>query len=170
MTRLLVDLNRSVGHPNLYSEFSNVLSPAERAILLDTHYYPHRNRVEDRIAHEARRGRQVVHVGVHSFTPRVGGEIRTADIGLLYDPARRPERELCRKWKHALGWVDPGLRVRRNYPFLGRADGFVTHLRRKFGPRHYLGIEIELNQELLATSQGARRTRRAVLESLPFGR
>ena len=42
-------------------------------------------------------------------------------------------------------------RVRRNYPYRGAADGLTTALRRLFKPKDYLGLEIEINQALLAS-------------------
>lgn len=166
VTRLLVDLNRSVGHPQLFSEFSKPLDPAERAALLARHYFPHRDAVESWIDKQVSRGHQVVHVGVHSFAPRVDGRVRTADVGLLYDPARVGERRLCRAWKAAVLEVDPALRVRRNYPFLGKADGFVTHLRAVFGPRKYVGVELEVNQARLVEPREQRRLARSIGQSL----
>jgi len=166
VTRLLVDLNRSVGHPHLFSEFSERLDAPERDALLKRYYFPHRDRIESWVTEHARRGHQVLHVGVHSFVPHSNGQLRTADVGLLYDPSRADERALCRQWKAALEAVDPTLRVRRNYPFLGKADGLVTHLRTLFGVRRYVGIELEANQALLATPEGRRRTAKSVSESL----
>jgi predicted N-formylglutamate amidohydrolase len=166
VTRLLVDLNRSLGHPQLFSEFSKGLDPAERSALLARHYFPHREAVESWIDGQVSRGRQVVHVGVHSFTPRVDGRTRIADLGLLYDPRRAAEAQLCRDWKAALQTLDATLRVRRNYPFLGKADGFVTHLRGIFGPRTYLGIELEVNQARLAAPRSRRRMAQSIAESL----
>ncbi len=69
VTRLLVDLNRSVGHPRLWSEFSSVLGPAERERTLAKHYFPYRQRVEDEIRGHIGAGRSVLHLSVHSFTP-----------------------------------------------------------------------------------------------------
>ena len=43
--------------------------------------------------------------------------------------------------------VFPSLVVRRNYPYLGTADGLTTCLRKRFAPRAYLGIELEINQK-----------------------
>jgi predicted N-formylglutamate amidohydrolase len=168
VTRLLVDLNRSVGHPQLYSELSKALDSAEREHLLERYYFPHRERVESWIARRAASGSQVLHIGVHSFVPRIDGHTRRADIGLLYDPARLPEKRLCARWKTALEQIDPGLRVRRNYPYSGKADGLVTHLRRVFSSRQYLGIEIEANQALLATVPGRRRAAGSVATSIRF--
>ena len=41
-TRLLVDLNRSVGNPGLHSEATRHLSLRERREILDVYYHPHR--------------------------------------------------------------------------------------------------------------------------------
>jgi len=166
VTRLLVDLNRSVGHPELFSEFSRRLSPAERADLLARHYFPHRNAVESWIDGQVRRRRRVVHVGVHSFAPRLRGEVRRADLGLLYDPGRASEVELCGAWKGSICTLDPALRVRRNYPFLGKANGLVTHLRGRFGAEQYIGVELELNQALLTRPGVERHLRAIIVESL----
>jgi predicted N-formylglutamate amidohydrolase len=166
VTRLLVDLNRSVGHPRLFSEFSEGLDRGERAVLLEELYHPHRNAIESWIDAHVRRGQRVVHIGVHSFVPRTNGRIRTADVGILYDPSRAAERAFGSHWKSALRATDPDLRVRRNYPYLGKSDGLVTHLREVFGPRDYVGIELEANQRLLRTSQGQRRAASSLTASL----
>ena len=166
VTRLLVDLNRSIGHPRLFSEFSSGLDPAERATLLERHYFPYRKGIESWIERQVRRRHQVVHVGIHSFAPEIGRRTRTADLGLLYDPSRRSEQVFCRTWQTALGAVDPPLRVRRNYPYLGKADGLTTYLRTLFGPQQYLGIELEANQAMLATTPDRRRVAQSVSESL----
>ena len=44
-TRLLVDLNRSVGNPELHSEATRHLSLRERREILEAYYHPHRKRV-----------------------------------------------------------------------------------------------------------------------------
>jgi len=159
-------LNRSIGHPRLFSEFSRNLRSAERKELLDEHYFPHRNRVEVWIEAKVRRGERVLHIGVHSFAPQIDGSDRNADIGLLYDPARSAEKALCARWKVGFRQIDPALRVRRNYPYLGTADGFVPYLRRTFPARQYVGIELEVNQALLATRRGRRRAADSIRESL----
>lgn len=150
VSRLLVELNRSPGHPALLSEFSARLAPAERRGLLARHYQPHRAAIERAIADAIAAGHRVVHVAVHSFTPRLHGEVRRADLGLLYDPRRRRERVLCQRWQRALGTLAPAVRVRRNYPYRGQSDGLSTWLRRRFPETRYLGVEIECNQALLA--------------------
>jgi predicted N-formylglutamate amidohydrolase len=96
-----------------------------------------------------RRHERVVHVGVHTFTPTLNGRRRTADIGLLYDPDRPFEVEIADALALRLRAVAPRLRVRRNYPYRGAADGLTTTLRRRFPGSRYAGLEIEVNQGLL---------------------
>lgn len=149
VTRLLVELNRSVGHPRLFSERVRDLDEAEKALILARYYVPHRRRVEQAIAQAVRARLRVLHVAVHSFTPVLGGEVRNADVGLLYDPARPGEQAVCSWWKQILEELAPALRVRRNYPYRGNADGFTTYLRTCFPDRSYLGVELEMNQAML---------------------
>jgi predicted N-formylglutamate amidohydrolase len=145
ITRLLVELNRSIGHPQLFSEFSRHLDEARREQLLRRYYQPHRRRIRDWLARTTRRN-VVVHVAVHSFTPTLHGQRRRADVGLLYDPRRAAESCFCRDWQLRLRRQGQDLVVRRNYPYQGRADGLTTWLRRQFPERSYLGLELEVNQ------------------------
>jgi predicted N-formylglutamate amidohydrolase len=150
-TRLLVDLNRSVGHPRLFSEFTRGLGAADKERILAEHYLPHRRAVERAIARARGRSGFVVHLAIHSFTPVLDGDERRADVGLLYDPARARERALCRSWLAALRAAEPERVVRRNYPYRGVTDGFATALRRAHGASAYAGFEVEVNQRLLVT-------------------
>ena len=154
VTRLLVEPNKTIGHAAVFSDFSALLSDAERQQVLARYYHPHRERVTARIDQLAAIGADVVHVAVHSFTPRLRGETRRADIALLYDPRRPAEREFCAAWAHCMRQLDPGLCYRKNYPYRGRDDGFTTWLRGRHPDPRYLGIELEVNQRLLV---GARQ-------------
>lgn len=149
-SRLLVEANRSVSNPRIWSDYTRDLPADQRQRILDRYWRPHRQEVEQAVWEGVARDCRVVHVAVHSFTPVLSGEVRTADIGLLYDPARTGERTFCRRWEESLCQVAPAFRVRRNYPYRGTADGLTTWLRRRFADRSYLGIELELNQNLLA--------------------
>lgn len=157
ITRLLVDPNRSLGHPKLYSEFSKPLDTTERKILLDRCYHPHRTQIEAAIAAAIREKGSVLHLAVHSFTPILDGVTRRAEVALLYDPRRPNEKALCRFWQSHLTALAPDLKIRRNTPYRGNADGLTTALRRKHGAARYLGIEIEINQALLLKGIGERK-------------
>lgn len=149
VSRLLVELNRSPGHPQIFSEFSRELPRPVRADIIRRYYEPYRHDVERAIVGVLRQRHCAIHISSHSFTPVLRGEQRNADIGLLYDPRCPAERTLCLLWQAELQQRQPGLRVRRNYPYRGAADGLTTHLRRRL-PAGYLGIELEVNQQQVA--------------------
>jgi predicted N-formylglutamate amidohydrolase len=160
-TRLLVDLNRSPHNPTIFSELSRGLTRERREALLAHRHRPHWNRV--RAAITARSG-GVLHLAVHSFTPVWRGAKRSFEMGILYDPQRRRERSLATAWQRRLRAELPRLGVRRNAPYRGNADGLTTALRREFPAEHYLGLELELNQQaILAVAE--RRALTAVLAS-----
>jgi predicted N-formylglutamate amidohydrolase len=148
-TRLLVDLNRSIGHPALFSRLSARAPTTVKTAILERHYFPFRDEVEAFMGSAVAEGLRVVHISSHSFTPVLNGRVRNADLGLLYDPRRGGERLLCRNWQRAIrGRDSPShLKVRLNYPYRGTADGFTVHLRRRFHEDSYLGIELEINQQ-----------------------
>lgn len=147
ISRLLIDLNRSLGHPELFSEVTRDLSGELRNEITTRYYLPYRSKAETMIAQAIEGGARVVHVSCHSFTPELNGEIRDTDIGLLYDPNRAAESQLCRRWSVALHAYAAALKARMNYPYAGTADGFTVYLRERFGADQYLGIELEINQK-----------------------
>ncbi len=149
VSRLLVDANRDSANRRIGSAYTARLPDAERERILARYWRPHRRAVESAVRDAAAGGRRVVHVAVHSFAPALGRERRNADVGLLYDPRRAGEKALCARWQAILEELDPTLRVRRNYPYRGVADGLTTWLRRRFPGRCYAGLELELNQALL---------------------
>ena len=147
VSRLLIDLNRSPRHPALYSERTRDLSTAAKERIIGQHYEPYRRRVQEHIEASIATGHRVLHLSSHSFTPIMDGVERNADIGLLYDPKRRPETGLCSAWSALLAARIAPLRVRRNYPYRGYNDGLTTLLRRRFHEDAYMGVEIEINQK-----------------------
>ena len=167
ISRLLIDLNRSPGHPQLYSAATRCAPAWLRARIVDDHYLPYRVRVEHLVRQAVSRGRRVIHISTHSFTPVLNGKVRNADVGLLYDPGRRGEAELSARWKAAIAAYVPQQRVRRNYPYAGKGDGLTSYLRRHFSSSAYVGIELEVNQSIVFGA-GRRWTalRRVLIESL----
>ncbi|GAA4427670.1 N-formylglutamate amidohydrolase [Bremerella cremea] len=151
-TRLLVDLNRSEWNPALMSSLVPPPSDKERDEILEKWYRPFRRQVLDWVTQHVQQKQQVWHLSFHSFTPELNGEVRNAEIGLLYDPQREPERALAARWKETLRETLPECRVRMNYPYRGITDGHTTTLRKSFGPGEYVGIELEVNQLLYAQS------------------
>ena len=155
ISRLLVDLNRSIGHPRIFSAATRGAPATIRATIAEQYYRPYRLQVERLVRRSVSRGRRVIHISSHSFTPELDGRVRSADVGLLYDPRRDGEAALCARWKSALRELAPALRVRRNYPYAGKGDGLTSYLRQRFAPGVYVGIELEVNQRIVVA--GGRR-------------
>ncbi|MGE4535759.1 MAG: N-formylglutamate amidohydrolase [Desulfovibrio sp.] len=151
-SRLVVDLNRSVGHPGLFSEITKPLPAAVKKNILAEHYQPHRQAVTAAVAGLRGQGKTVLHIASHSFTPRLAGVTRRCDVAFLYDPKRVAEKAFCQSWLRALALLEPDLLLRRNYPYRGTADGLTTALRRRFG-EGYLGIELEVNQRCIQAGE-----------------
>lgn len=151
VSRLLVDLNRSLGHPQLFSQATRHLPATRRTQIIEQHYLPYRQRVEHLVRQSVSLGRRVMHISSHSFTPVLNGKVRHADVGLLYDPGREREVELCACWKTLLVAGAPELQVRRNYPYAGKGDGLTSYLRQRFTSDAYVGIELEVNQGIVLT-------------------
>jgi len=152
-TRLLVDLNRTRGR---FSAYTRHLPRSEKRKILDAYYDPYWNGIED----ELMRGPfPVLHVSVHTFTPVLAGVERNADFAILYDPKRKREKRTADEWLAEVRQECPHLRLRRNYPYRGTADGLTTAMRRIFPDKKYAGLELEFaqlrrNRSLVAILEG----------------
>ncbi|WP_370089725.1 N-formylglutamate amidohydrolase [Ekhidna sp.] len=153
ISRLLVECNRSLFNPNLFSEFTSSLKPAVKESILKQYYYPYRNMVEKYIEEKVST-KPVLHISMHTFTPVWEGQERKVDIGLLFDENRSSERALCNLWIEKLSQMLEGYDIVKNEPYKGSDDGFTTYLRTKFIPSQYMGIEIEINQKWAWSEQG----------------
>jgi predicted N-formylglutamate amidohydrolase len=166
VTRLLIDLNRSPDNPGRFSEITKALTEEEKAAIENRYYTPYRGGVQSALARGIEKRGLAVHISVHTFTRVLHGKVRIADIGLLYDPSRRNEAAFCVSWQEALHRLQPDVKIRRNYPYRGKSDGFTTHLRRSFPERSYLGIELEVNQKIVSNRAAWLKLRQALLQSL----
>jgi predicted N-formylglutamate amidohydrolase len=167
ISRMLIDLNRSIGHPQLFSAATRGAPATVREEIVAQYYCPYRAHAERLVRQSVSRGRRVIHISSHSFTPELDGKVRRADVGLLYDPGRHEEAGLCARWKASLAAFAPELQVRRNYPYAGNGDGLTSHLRLRFPRGAYVGIELEINQSIVFAA-GRRWTalRRVLIDSL----
>lgn len=164
ITRLLIDLNRSPSNrKSLYSQYSRKLQERERELLLQKYYFPYREKVETEVAGIIGKGNTVLHISIHSFAPVKSGKKRKADIGLLYDPACKIEKNISGFLAELMQKKVVSLRVRRNYPYLGKTDGFTSFLRKKYSTKLYAGIEIEVNQALLFSEDNKKKKTEDVL-------
>jgi predicted N-formylglutamate amidohydrolase len=146
-SRLLVELNRSRNHKSLFSEYTKPLQKIVRRHILTKYYTPYRNTVYAQIYKWVSKGNRVVHISVHTFTPIFEGKERKVDIGLLFDPKKKAEKEFCAGWKSEMKALNSNFTVKFNEPYLGKSDGFTTFLRKEFDDSSYAGIELEVNQK-----------------------
>ena len=146
-SRLFVDLNRTITNKSAFSEYYEQLDKATASKVkaqATAYWSEYRAAIEKFVKANAKK--EIIHLGIHSFTPELNGKVRNTDIGILYDPSRPQECELAQVIKDEIKRLYPTMKVRFNYPYKGTSDGLTTTLRKKFGPR-YAGLEIEINQK-----------------------
>ena len=166
-TRLAIDLNRNSNKNHRYSEFTEQAPDVEKQ-RLEGYWDGFRDAFLGAVKAELSKKNpsQIIHLSIHSFTPELDGKVRNADIGILYDPSRKKEAAYAKALKKHLETYCPELRVRFNYPYLGKTDGHVTALRKQYKDSAYLGFELEFNQGMLTHSNPA-DVAQLLAESLP---
>lgn len=147
ITRLLVDVNRSLWRRTLFSEVTKALSKAEKEMVLERYYFAYRNPIYTFVNSAMLSGQKIIHVALHSFTANLNGEVRNTDIGLLFNPQRKNEKQFCTRFKKEITVSPLKWRVRFNYPYRGKPDGLNAHFRNLYPDNKYLGIEFEVNQK-----------------------
>lgn len=146
ISRLLIELNRSLHHKNLFSDFTKELPLSAKKELIAEYYLPYRDHIENEIAKHINQNELVLHLSIHSFTPVLNTIQRNCGIGLLFDSRIDKEKQVASFLKDSISSKSNDFKVRFNYPYLGKMDGFTTYLRKQF-PKNYVGIEIEINQK-----------------------
>lgn len=149
-TRLLLDLNRSAGNPDRWSDYSRSLSEAKRDELEALIFKPYWNSLYREIENAIKRAGRVLHLSIHSFVRVFNNRERDVDVGVLFDPVRCGEKlfsnHLCSQLQARGG---DRFRIFQNVPYAGTEDGLTGILRTHFSDEQYLGIEIELCSDLL---------------------
>jgi predicted N-formylglutamate amidohydrolase len=151
-SRLVVDPNRSEDSPSLFSEVTRELPLADRKRILADHYHPYRDWVHDAVRESVDKGICVMHISVHTFDPVLGSDRRDFDAGILFDPGRALEAAVAREWIASLRAGPACIDVRENQPYLGTDDGVTTSLRSMFPPSMYVGVEVEVRNDLVRES------------------
>ncbi|MEP4535413.1 MAG: N-formylglutamate amidohydrolase [Cyclobacteriaceae bacterium] len=146
-TRLLIEVNRSLDSPELFSKYSKELQTDQKQYLIDTYYQPYRKSIEYRISNQINSGHRVIHLSIHTFTPIWDGEGRNVDIGFLFDEARLLEKKFCTNWRTRIESMTNNYFIVHNQPYAGADDGLTTFLRTRFLESDYLGLEVEVNQK-----------------------
>ncbi|OGH01934.1 MAG: hypothetical protein A2600_09740 [Candidatus Lambdaproteobacteria bacterium RIFOXYD1_FULL_56_27] len=149
-SRLVVDLNRDGKSPEVFGpSFLAPTCPSElRPKLLARYHRPYREKVAQEVAALVAQG-PLLHLSVHSFTPVWQGQARKTQVGLLFDPKRQAESVLAGLWRQALKARLEGYEVHLNRPYKGTSDGLTRTLRRLHPDPGYLGLELEVRNDLL---------------------
>ena len=146
-SRLLVDLNRTLQNPTLFSEFTKDLSKATKASMLAKYYFPHWKKVRTLVSKMNKRHEDIIHIAVHSMTDNLNGQKRRMHLALLYNPKYKNEVKFSSQWIKELRKEFPEFIIARNKPYRGDGDGLTCELRKE--NKNYIGIELEMNQAML---------------------
>ena len=165
ISRLLIELNRSINNKNLFSEFTKPLLVEQKQTLIDNYYNTYRQAITDYIALQLKHNISVLHLSIHSFTPVLNLKVRQCDIGILYDSRLEQEKLYATKLKRNIIALNPDYRVRYNYPYLGKADGFTTALRQQF-KNNYIGIEVEINQSFALDNKMPKKLKQVLKQAI----
>jgi predicted N-formylglutamate amidohydrolase len=144
-SRMLVDVDKDLKSPDLFSQPIAKLSTKERNKVLDEYYHSWRNQVEEEIA-KLCRNNHVLHCSVHTFPHIVNNIPREVDVALLIDESRKHEAAFAAKFIEFLLQENPKLRLQTNYPIPGGQQGFVHHLKEQKFKKKYIGIQLEVSQ------------------------
>ena len=157
-SRLVIDCNRWPGGEGSTPEVSdgtrvpaNVgLTPEQVEARAAACFWPYHREVDRQLDRLAGAGRKAAMLVVHSFTPVMGGFERPWHVGVLWNDDPRLPAPLLAELRR-----DPSLVVGDNEPYSARASYEYT-LTAHARPRGMPHCSIEVRQDLLATSVGAR--------------
>ncbi len=154
-SRLVIDCNRSVGHPTSIAPVSELTEvPGNQGLQRDHAkarareiFYPYQDAIAAALDARDAAGRHSVLVCVHSFTPVYKGIERPWHIGLLYN--RDPR--IAELFKELLA-AEPALVVGDNEPYAVSDESDYTvpvHGERRGIPH----IEVEIRHDLIETPE-----------------
>lgn len=160
-SRLLIDCNRDLNdHDLIVQESDHTAIPGNRTLSseetekrIDLFYRPYHEAIDTLLAE--RKGYPLTLLSIHSFTPVLGKRERKFDLGVLFD---RYE-DLAQEVGARLGY--DGHRVHYNEPYSGY-DGLIFSARSHGERNGLVYLELEINNSLIATVEGAQRIARVI--------
>jgi predicted N-formylglutamate amidohydrolase len=160
-SRLLIDCNRALSDHDLIVEQSDHtvipgnynLDDEERQRRIAHFYDPYHKAVDTLVKSHAEQ--LLTLLSVHSFTPVLGKKERRFDLGILFDAYDDLAHEVGQRLHHE------GHRVRYNEPYSGY-DGLIFSARNHGKKNGIVYLELEINQNLIETTEGAARIGTAV--------
>ena len=167
-SRLVVDCNRHLGHPDsIVRESDGVVipgnaevSPADARDRAASCFWPYHRRIGAGIAGFAERGIRPAVVAVHGFTPVLGGAKRPWHIGILWGEDGRIAVPLIDALRR-----DTGMAIGDNEPYSGRLHyGYSVSVHA--GETGLPNVLIELREDIVAAEDDRRRTAALLAEAL----
>jgi predicted N-formylglutamate amidohydrolase len=157
-SRLVIDCNRTPGHPASISEVSDgttipanqALTAADAARRQDEIFWPYQTAIKRRIDAMRRRAAPPVFIAMHSFTPRHGDfpAPRPWHIGVLFNRDDRLARPLIAALE-----AEDDILVGVNEPyFVSDDDDYAIPVHCEKGG--LLHVELEIRQDLIDTPAG----------------
>ena len=166
-SRLVIDVNRPVGDPTLILReadgvslpWNRDLSPAEVERRVMEVHVPYHAEIDRLATRRLVRSVSPFLLAVHTFTPRLGRSRRRFDAGILYIDHGGLARRLGSSLRAE------GMSVRYNQPYSGPAG--LMYAVDRHGSHHRLPcLEIEVNQDRVATRRGIGRAVAAIARAL----
>lgn len=170
-SRLVTDLNRGHDSDECMREVSDkvkipgnvALTPTERTQRLDEIFWPYHRQVDLALRRYLERGVAPVLLSIHSFTPKMDGQRRPWQLGILWNK----EEELAQSLIARLRRDNPGLKVGENEPYSLKSEHFTkntvsTHAESRGLPY----VIVEFRQDLVNTPKKAKNWAGIFLRSL----
>ena len=165
-SRLVIDVNRPLGHPQSVPEISDgVVIPANRYLRkadLDQRtnmlFAPYHQAIADSMAHLCNRGPAPVLFSIHSFTPHFGNEKRPWDAGVLWKNDPRLPKPLMKKLEQR------ALCVGNNKPYSALDMAYTIDT--NAGALGLTNCVIEIRQDLVSDQLGVERWAGILTEDL----
>ena len=167
-SRLVIDCNRSPGHPeSILPESDGTpvpgnqgLAPRDAERRVRALFHPYHEAIARVLGRFRARGETPTYVALHTFTPKMNGRDRPWHFGVIWDDDPRIARALIEVLRR-----HPGLKIGENEPYAGRGDGAFSH-------DHHAtaaglpNVMIEIREDLLAGGDGMARCERILGEAL----
>ena len=155
-SRLVLDPNRDVTHPDLirreiYGEplsFNVDLDAEEIDRRVTELYAPYHDAIDNQLHARMALGGDVLLLSIHSFTPKLDGEVRPMEIGVLYDNYDSVAERLAGAFR------TQGFVTALNEPYSGRT-GLMFAANRHGREHGVIYIELEIRQDLIDTAEKA---------------
>lgn len=166
ISRLIIDLNRTIDSRSLFSTFSKKLKPIEKQLIINHYYRPYVNSILLNMQHYQSISYRIVHISIHTCSSHVMSRKGPCDLGIIYDSKRKSEKIFAEMLSRSLQSFDPSIKIKSNYPFKGHSKGLTNYFRLIFQEQRYIGVELQINHELMQSATDKKWIRALLQASL----